>query len=60
MFKINNNPIVEINDTSFNNNTTRNIRYFNSKRRGKKAKEQDYKKNIIFYLSKNTKTKHKK
>jgi len=61
MFKINNIPIAEINDTSLNNNTTRNVRYFNSKRRGKKAKEQNIdKKNIVFYLSKNTKTKHKK
>ena len=53
--------LAEINDTSLNNNTTRNVRYFNSKRRGKKAKEQSIdKKNIVFYLSKNTKTKHKK
>ena len=61
MFKINNIPIAEIDDTSFNNNNTRNVRYFNTKRRGKKAKEQNNdKKNIVFYLSKNTKTKHKK
>ena len=58
LFKINNASVAEIEDTNFNNNSTRNVRYFNNKRRGKKKLENNNeKKNISFYLSKNTRTK---